>query len=415
MRPQCSEHSGSAPEYDQFPPERLSSGTARAFVAMPSAASNTKSNPADMMQAENYHGAGELATGGGHRADASGSGSQQPANIRGSMVFSLKETYVYEGKTYPKKKSKEVRTNKSIEEVQEYVKQVATMNSAVTGQQPEGVPYNNAHDFVLTMQAACNSPGSKFTFPNDAVSYVHKLTHALATVPPGFAVNIKNGTPPPDYMLDKFKETYADGPGPGCHRAYGPGPISSEVMPPEVQPGQDGKAGGHETAYYHAAEKFKFDPSKDPSFLVDRISYREYYHGIDPFNVIAAVTDGLCPSLGAGCQDLARHYGVPVPGVYVAPTLEGAAMYPIDSTTGMVAAPHSKKPNKYSGGSLLALGGMFPVKCILRVIGSPSKQMWARGGSQHLFMPHDLYIANIYICAVHPSLIHQYHLAYEPV
>ena len=414
-RPQCSERSGSVPEYDQFPPERFPPGTARAFAAMPSAASHSKSTLADMMQAEEYHGAGELATGGGHRADASGSGSRPPASIRGSMVFSLKETYVYEGKTYPKKQSKEVRTNKSIEEVQEYVKQVATMNSAVTGQQNEGVPYNNVHDFVVTLQAACNSPGSKFTFPNDAVNYVHTLTHALATLPPGFAVNIKNGTPPPDHMLEKFKETYSDSPGPGGHRAYGPGPIQSEEIPLEEQPGNDNKPIGHATTHYHAAEKYKFDPSKDPSFLVDRSAYREYYHGIDPFNVIAAVTDGLRPSLGAGCQDLTRHYGVPVPGVYVAPTLEGAAMYPINSTTGVVAAPHRAKPNEYSGGSLLALGGMFPVRCILRVIGSPNKQLWARGSSQHLFMPHDLYIANIIIYSVHPSLVHEYHLKYEPV
>ena len=63
---------------------------------------------------------------------------------------------------------------------------------------------------------------------------------------------------------------------------------------------------------------------------------RELYHGTSAFQIPSIMSQGLRPTLGAGCDALEAQFGTPVPGVYLAQSWKVAAMYPIESTTGLI-------------------------------------------------------------------------------
>ena len=70
---------------------------------------------------------------------------------------------------------------------------------------------------------------------------------------------------------------------------------------------------------------------------------RDYYHGTHIEAVTNIMSQGFRPGFGAGSDVLADHYGLPVPGVYVATNFKTASTYPIYDSTGPVDIPGQKK------------------------------------------------------------------------
>ena len=70
---------------------------------------------------------------------------------------------------------------------------------------------------------------------------------------------------------------------------------------------------------------------------------RDYYHGTHIEAVASIMAQGFRPCFGAGSDVLAKHYGLPVPGVYVATNFKTASTYPIYATTGPVKIPGQNK------------------------------------------------------------------------
>ena len=62
------------------------------------------------------------------------------------------------------------------------------------------------------------------------------------------------------------------------------------------------------------------------------------YHGTHIHAVPYIMEHGFKPSFGAGCDRLRYHYGVPVPGVYVATNVATACQYAMTETTGDIKA-----------------------------------------------------------------------------
>ena len=83
-------------------------------------------------------------------------------------------------------------------------------------------------------------------------------------------------------------------------------------------------------------------------------SVRDYYHGTSAGLFPKIIGEGLRPCLGAGANALSFHYGMPVPGVYVAPSWRIASQYPIMPTTGNVSKPGPNTSSQLSGGTIIA-------------------------------------------------------------
>eukprot|EP00974_Lingulodinium_polyedra_P090721 8798620-Lingulodinium_polyedra.AAC.1 len=71
---------------------------------------------------------------------------------------------------------------------------------------------------------------------------------------------------------------------------------------------------------------------------------------------------GLMPCMGAGTDALTEHFGFPVPGVYVAPSVRAAMQYPIAPTTLNVTVPGQRKKSMIPGGTLIARDGSAPLR-----------------------------------------------------
>eukprot|EP00974_Lingulodinium_polyedra_P029502 2842757-Lingulodinium_polyedra.AAC.1 len=63
---------------------------------------------------------------------------------------------------------------------------------------------------------------------------------------------------------------------------------------------------------------------------------------------------GFLPSMGAGVGALTERFGLPVPGVYVAPSVRAAMQYPITPTTLKVTVPGQRNKSMIPGGALIA-------------------------------------------------------------
>ena len=114
---------------------------------------------------------------------------------------------------------------------------------------------------------------------------------------------------------------------------------------------------------------------------------------------------GLLPTLGAGCDALETHFGVPVPGVYLAKSWKVASMYRIEPAT----YPVPEDKNGVSGGSYVSLDGTPPLRAVVRVLANTSRQLWNKGSNQSLYRPDDLFITHICFYAVHRKLAHIAH------
>ena len=59
-----------------------------------------------------------------------------------------------------------------------------------------------------------------------------------------------------------------------------------------------------------------------------------FYHGTSAHDLPYIMAEGFRPSIGAGADHVAQHYGVTVPGVYVSPSWRYASQFPLRETTG---------------------------------------------------------------------------------
>ena len=98
------------------------------------------------------------------------------------------------------------------------------------------------------------------------------------------------------------------------------------------------------------------------------------YHGCAVSALPSIMEVGLLPTTGAGSDQLLTHFGVPVPGVYVAPTWLTASSYPMKETT--LPIPGISK-NGVSGGTLIAMDGTPPLRAVLRCVTDSKREVVA--------------------------------------
>ena len=137
---------------------------------------------------------------------------------------------------------------------------------------------------------------------------------------------------------------------------------------------------------------------------------QDYYHGTLPDVLPQVLCQGIRPVFGAGADSLMAHYGVPVPGVYVAKSLKVATTYPIYNTTGYVEVQGSKHRDGLPGGTVISDDGVLPIRCVRRFVGFPNSQLWHKGSNQTTFRPEDLYCTHMVFYAVGPHLTHSWQL-----
>ena len=79
--------------------------------------------------------------------------------------------------------------------------------------------------------------------------------------------------------------------------------------------------------------------------------------------------------MGAGADKIATHYGLWVPAVYLAKTFSTAVSYPMLGTTFATA---EDKRNGWSGGSLIADDGTYPIRAVFRCLVNTQAYLWKK-------------------------------------
>ena len=131
---------------------------------------------------------------------------------------------------------------------------------------------------------------------------------------------------------------------------------------------------------------------------------QELYHGTSIHSMIGTAEGGFKAGLGAGCDALQEHFGIPVAGTYVAKTWTVASYYPMETSSN----PHPANKDGVPGGSLRAQDNSFPMRVVIRCLADTKDQLWHKGSYQSLYKPMDLHITHISIYAVGPHLVHTY-------
>ena len=101
-----------------------------------------------------------------------------------------------------------------------------------------------------------------------------------------------------------------------------------------------------------------------------------WFHGTHAHAVPQIMQEGFKPCLGAGADHLQYHFGMAVPGVYVADNFNTASQYPIYATTGKVPVTGSLKAQDIPGGSVIAHDGTAPLRAVFRCIARKSDRLW---------------------------------------
>jgi hypothetical protein len=206
-----------------------------------------------------------------------GSGGQ-PAEVTGYNEIGY--FYQWEGKTYREgRKGSNVGTHHSIEEIQEYTSE-CPMNTSGNNSVNE-VHYESVEDWVATIRQACIAPGAAFHWPSGKLSFQTAVAVALVHLPPGCHITIRSGKPLPE----KFK----------------------------------GASNTGELGY----------------------NAQELYHGTSLHNMIGIAESGFKAGLGAGCDALQEHFGIPVAVIYVAKTWTVASYGPMETSS----SPHAAIKN----------------------------------------------------------------------
>ena len=252
--------------------------------------------------------------------------SRPPTKIR-STGGPASDLFEWRGKHYRKGSGcSEVNSNHSIEEIEDYVKQVREV--AQSGAVECEVPFESIEDYVVTLRQSASTAASAFRWPTQSLSFQKGFSVALQHVPPGCFVVLRNSSPMPHFLRKSEHEVHND------------------VL--------------------------------------------EMYHGTTPQSFLRIAEDGFLPSFGAGASALQAHFGVAVPGVYLAKSWTVATWYPAEATSQRVAENKHGVP----GGALLSVDGAHPMRLILRCVVRSSDHIWKRGSNQSLFKPQSVYISH---------------------
>ena len=306
-----------------------------------------------------------------------------------------------------KAKNSPVNSNMSLTEVQQYAKQMADSGLAEFYYPENDIPYESVEDFMQTLRSSCH-PFGAFDWPGDNMHYLHYCSVALHTLSPGHFFSIKNNAPIPLNLRAEVWDTKKSG-----------GGRAAEAT---VETWSDSKKQGYQSWYN--------DPSWDWSKEGRLPSTHTYttlgesrttepqvsawvqddYHGFPAKMAPSVLSKGFLPGFGAGSEHLSHHFGCPVPGVYVARSLQMAKCYPMTETTDEVTVPGQKKKSKIAGGSLIALDGTCPIRCVARCLVNPDRKLWKKAdSSQYQYMPGDLHITHLYFYAIDPEYSHTVH------
>ena len=207
----------------------------------------------------------------------------------------------------------------------------------------QSMPYRSVEDFVQNLRtASLTEKGLNFVWPTDSAILQHILYEQLHYLVPGTVGVVSNGMPIParflapesaarreekvKYMLDK----YANNPS-----------LSTLRQEAEISASND------------KGVRASIDEQLHEDCAVEFI-------GVSALMLIQIMRFGLLPGLGAGDADVARQYGMVLPGCYSSPSVSTAFIYPIYSTTG----PLEESRSGVSGGDLLGDDGTCPMRAL---------------------------------------------------
>ena len=258
----------------------------------------------------------------------------------------LGKTYTWKGKTYrarAKGASKEVNVTHSLDDIMEYSKHFPPWRCQFGRKVFHETPYESIDDFVNTLRQAATGADAAFLWPSERLAVMRSIATALHHLPTGCMISIKNARAIPKIYFDKHDK------------------LKCNVL--------------------------------------------DLYHGTSPMSLPDIMSAGLKPTLGAGCDALEAHYGIAVPGVYLAKSWSIASTYPIDPTTGRI----TESKSGISGGTRVAVDGSPPMRAVVRCMANTSRTLWRRGSNQSVFKPEDLFITHVFLYAVHDRLVHKLH------
>ena len=306
-----------------------------------------------------------------------------------------------------------VNCGHSLEDLQEYMREVANNRLAPEEGMTRHVPHVAMQDFVSTISAASSANSKHFKWPSHSVGFRNIAAVGLDHLPPGYKMCFHNGNPVPQSFLKD------DECSPGSQGAEGGG---KDVSRPSGSQGAEG-AGGERQPKQRRMEshgtftEMRIDDSAPVHYtLQDDVV--ELYHGTDAANIPNIVGEGFRASFGSGSDALQSHFGFPIAGVYLAPTYEQAQWYPMQMTTGKVLLPGETEPQRYPGGTIIAGGGSYPLRAVFRVLVHRGDSVWRHpraNPTQYLFRVDSVHITHMFVYAVDPLLTHEYQLPYEPV
>ena len=286
----------------------------------------------------NFKDRGEIEAPPGQFGMASSSSALQTYINHGVGLLPSNHAEEEEEESQSSKSTPGVNTWWTAEDIKKYLKE--EYPGAVVWKPWNAYIFDGITDFVSTLRTEAAMPGAHLKWPEQSMTY----EMAIAQVPPGFHVSIKNGNPCPKKLL-----------------------ISTESWPGEVA---------------------------------------QYYHGTTAHNLLRGIIrDGLKPMFGSGGDTTARAWGQNTPMVYLSNLLECACFYPNHDTT-YAAGPY-KNYGRPWGGEIISRDGTPPIRVVLRCILMNTRQLWhkhKKGNDQRGFMPKHVYISHIIFYALPPYM-----------
>ena len=223
------------------------------------------------------------------------------------------------------------------------------------------VVYTTIEDAVATLRTASSFEGSAFHWPYKEFGFFKATCVSMHMAPPNTMTIIKNGKRIPKDLLK-------------CH--------------PTWEPVLDDMEAKGETV-------------SDESDII------EVYHGCSFATSLLIAANGFKPTIGAGCEALEEHFGVPLGGVFFAGSWKVASNYPMTSTTGVI--PHWNYA--VNGGTLVDTCGAYPKRVVIRCLARKSCYLWHKqqnnGEMQYIFRPQDVHPTHFCYYSVGPTLCHR--------
>ena len=349
------------------------------------------------------------------------------------------------GARWPRRQFKNdpVNCNHTVEQLQDYMRRMQDLNLIGEPYKPEAhVPYENMTNFVATLTNTSNAVNRQVngvpavTHPpfkmNDQKSYRGLLATTLDLMPPGYFIAIENELKPPSVML----EEPSGGQGADGGSPFVPGqPAPPPVPPPAEGQRADGGQGRTEAQALCLVEQEFSDEQvakmqktgvelapmhlSPMEALVHKDDNAPVYHykdtvedvyvGLPVESIPHVMAHGFKAYFGRGGPAMVSHYGFPTAGVYCTPSFTTAMQYPMMPTTGNVTLPGRDEPARYPGGTILALGGSCPLRCVAKCRADIRDFIWQyprTNPTQMLYRCDSLTIRAFIVYAVDPLLAH---------